>query len=705
MHLTKPAKILFTGILFLLFINSVILAQEAEVPFTEHFGQKVDHPYLWLEDVESDTVQSWIKKQEDYKWEHFNRSDFKTLLNRFSYRQGISKSESDEYSIKVEFEEYYPPEIWIWAKERDNGHKLKIKLKDYKRNKFDRPSLANFIWSDRLDIMVFFISHSHSDWKELVVYDLRSMEPLYSIQGVLIPWVEFQGDGFIYERYDEPEKETKSKRLNQRICHHSIGTDPKDDHLLFFNQDNTSQRTFEIYEPKNSDWLIISHPFKNGNNWLEAISLIDMEDPLFKTRTIAVYDSPFQLEFDYVRESDSSIFFRTNMLNPKFQLLEFDIYETNKIEVVVDAYKEVLNEATHLGDGYCGLEYMDGGKFFGVVVDSLGQDKLALPVGYGAALDYYVTSKGQAMGYLSHYHTHGMRFKFDLDPKEISYDFSKSIKPRNLDDYEIVITEYPGADGVLVPVTIIHKKRKFDKDGANVALIDVYGGYGLVQTPSYNLMNNYLLANGGVLVIPGVRGSGAKGTDWAAAGRDINKQNTIDDIISCAEFLIAEGYTSSDKLIMEGGSHGGFAVSAAAIQRPDLFKGVIVNSGAQDLVGLTNQTSGHNELNRIEFGNPDDSLSFMSRLKLSPLHSLSSGVDYPSFLVIGGVNDTRVPVFQSLRFYALLQEKSQNKFNFLHLTNGGHSVYDNPYEVLTLLSFKLKFIHDLTGKKLWLKDE
>ncbi|MEP0366933.1 MAG: prolyl oligopeptidase family serine peptidase [Cyclobacteriaceae bacterium] len=700
MHLTKPAKILFTGILFLLFINSVILAQEAEVSFTEHFGQKVDHPYLWLEDVESDTVQSWIKKQEDYKWEHFNRSDFKKILNQWNYNSGYLEESSEQYSVRVKFEEYYPPVLSIKVKDVDKAHWPRLKASDFKRTKGDRPSIVNVEWDDGLDVMVVFVSHSFGDWLELIVFDLKKMETIYTIPGVMTPWVSFKGYGFVYERYDTPDSEIESIRENQRICYHTIWAKPDDDKLLFYNQDKSSKKTFDILKPKDSDWLIILHPFKNGTNWLEAVSVIDLEDPLFKTKTIAMYDAPFELEFDYVSETDTSILFRSNMLSPQFQLLSFDISGINKYQVFVNSYKEVLHEAKYLGKGFYGLEYMDGNKFFGIVIDSLGNDRLSLPLGHGAALDYYINSDGIPKGYIKHYHANSMSFELNLDLDEISYDVN-SYKPINLYDYEISVTSYEANDGEIIPITIVHEKEDFKRDGSRVALIDVYGGYGMVQEPNFSMMRRYFLGNGGVLAIPGVRGSGARGTEWAAKGRDLNKQNTISDIISAAEFVISEGYTSQDKLFLEGGSHGGFAVSAAAIQRPDLFEGVMVSSGSLDLIRRINQTTGYSELNRIEYGDPEDSVSFQSRLRLSPIHSLHKGVNYPSFLIVGGVNDSRVPIHNSLRFYAQLQDYSANQFNFLHLTNGGHGVYANPYEVLSILSFKLKFIYELTGEKMW----
>lgn len=142
-------------------------------------------------------------------------------------------------------------------------------------------------------------------------------------------------------------------------------------------------------------------------------------------------------------------------------------------------------------------------------------------------------------------------------------------------------------------------------------------------------------------------------------------------------------------------------MATAGIQRPDLFKGIIANVGVFDLIASSNKNVGYHQLNREEYGNSTDSLGFLNRLKLSPIHNLKKGVNYPSFLIITGSNDTRVSPSQSYRFLAALNSKSENPLNFLHLTNGGHNIVQLPMERLKIMSLKFKFLWLHTGYKFW----
>jgi prolyl oligopeptidase len=163
-----------------------------------------------------------------------------------------------------------------------------------------------------------------------------------------------------------------------------------------------------------------------------------------------------------------------------------------------------------------------------------------------------------------------------------------------------------------------------------------------------------LLENGGVYAMPNLRGGGEFGEDWHKAGMLLNKQNVFDDFISAAEYLIAQGYTSSDYLAIHGGSNGGLLVGACMTQRPELFKVAMPAVGVMDMLRYHKFTVGWGWI--PEYGCADSSeVHFKNLMAFSPLHNLKEGVDYPATMITTADHDDRVVPAHSFKFAARLQ--------------------------------------------------
>ncbi len=213
--------------------------------------------------------------------------------------------------------------------------------------------------------------------------------------------------------------------------------------------------------------------------------------------------------------------------------------------------------------------------------------------------------------------------------------------PTDIATTEVLV---PSHDGAQVPLSIIHRKG-LKLDGSNPTLLQGYGAYGSTSEPRFDASRMAWLEQGGVIAMANPRGSGVFGQAWYEAGKQATKPNTWRDMIACAEHLIAQRYASPASLAIEGGSAGGITSGRAATERPDLFVAVVPRVGVLDAVRMELEANG--PPNIPEFGTHTTEPGFKALLAMSTYHHINSGTRYPAALLVHGVNDPRVDVWQS----------------------------------------------------------
>jgi prolyl oligopeptidase len=214
-----------------------------------------------------------------------------------------------------------------------------------------------------------------------------------------------------------------------------------------------------------------------------------------------------------------------------------------------------------------------------------------------------------------------------------------------------------GNDSVMIPLTIIYKSG-LKKEGNNVCFMDGYGAYGISNLPYFSVMHNSLAVRGVVIAIAHVRGGSEKGETWYRAGFKTTKPNTWKDFISCAEYLIANKYTSPDRLSGSGTSAGGILISRAVTERPDLFAAAICNVGCANAMRL--EFSSNGPVNIPEFGTIKDSVECKALYEMDGMQHVVKGTKYPAVICVGGWNDPRVVAWQPGKYAAALQNASSS---------------------------------------------
>ena len=266
------------------------------------------------------------------------------------------------------------------------------------------------------------------------------------------------------------------------------------------------------------------------------------------------------------------------------------------------------------------------------------------------------------------------------------------------DDIEYSQVEYLTSDSVRVSMILVYQKG-LKLDGNNPAILEAYGGFNLVDLPSFDPGIVYFIKNGGVYAFANIRGGGDKGDQWAREGRGKNKQKSFDDFIAAAGFLIASKYTCRDKLAATGRANGGLVAAASAIQRPDLFRVVVPELAPLDMLRLEKFTVGH--WNTEEYGTIRDSASFARLYAYSPFHNIRETVNYPAMLIVTAENDDRVPPFHSYKFAAALQNRKAqtNPILLKSARNSGHhgapTFYTRIRDDASIFGF---ILNQLTGK-------
>jgi len=305
----------------------------------------------------------------------------------------------------------------------------------------------------------------------------------------------------------------------------------------------------------------------------------------------------------------------------------------------------------------------------------------------------------------------------EFDTTTLRYDYQSLITPVSVFDYDMKAgtstrlkeTEVPGgfdranyiserifamaADGTRIPISVAYR-RGVKRDGSAPLLLYAYGSYGYSVSPTFSASRLPLLDRGVVYAIAHVRGGGELGEPWRDAGRMMKKQNTFDDFIACAEHLVAQQLTSSDRLVIQGASAGGLLVGAVSNKRPALFKAAIAQVPFVDVMNdMLDATLPLTTSEYTEWGNPNNQPEFDYMLQYSPYDNITKQA-YPAMLVKTSLNDSQVMYWEGAKFTARLRAYKADSNPLLLKVNfgAGHGGASGRYDALHETAFNWAFV-------------
>ncbi|MBT3223323.1 MAG: S9 family peptidase, partial [Proteobacteria bacterium] len=513
-------------------------------------------------------------------------------------------------------------------------------------------SLKAYSVSEDGRYLAYGLSDGGSDWTTFHVRDIETGKDLDDE----LKWSKFSGAswthdnvGFFYSRYDEPKDPLEQVNKGQKVYYHKVGTPQASDELIYERKD-VPEMGFEADVTEDGAWLTLT--IWQGSEEKSRFYYRGIAD----TEMVRLLDD-FDAAYHFLGNKGNLFWFVTDLEAPRKRLIAIDITKPERehwTEVIAET-EETL-QYTSLVGGKFACNYLKDARALVRIHELDGKvvREVDLP-GIGDAGGFYGRSDDTETFYwfetfTSPYAIH----RYDMGTGESAL-FKKSKVAFDPNDFEVEQVFYTSPDGTKVPMFIAHKKG-ITLDGTNPTILYGYGGFNIPLTPGFRVRNLAWMELGGVFASANTRGGGEYGRDWHEAGTLKRKQNVYDDFYAAAEYLVAEKYTSSEKLAINGGSNGGLLVGVAILQRPELFAAAIPEVGVLDMLRYHEFTIGWAWAS--DYGTSDDPDLFPTLHGYSPYHNVESGKKYPATMIMTGDHDDRVVPAHSFKFAAALQHGS-----------------------------------------------
>jgi len=626
----------------------------------DYHGTRVPDPYRWLEDPDSPESRAWIEAQnrltEAYLAAIPARTTIRDRLTKlWNYpKYGTPFRKGGRYFF---FKNDGLQNQSVLYKQASLTTQPETLLDPNLLSEDGTVALSTLAVSDDGRLLAYGTSASGSDWEEFRVRDVA----IGKDRPDHLKWIKFSGAswtkdgaGFFYSRYPEPtDKALTDVNRFQKLYYHRLGTDQAQDVLVYerpdqpdwgMNAEVTDDGRYAVLQV----WL-----GTDRRNRVYYLDLKEAKRPKVTGEVVRLLDD-FDASYSFVGNDGPVFYFLTDLDAPRKRVIAIDTRHAERARwrEIIPQSADVLEGIQIIHDTFVAQYMHDASSRLRLfALDGRPVKELELPT-LGSIGGISGERKDDEMFYA---------FTSFLYPTTIfRYDFktgaSSVFKAPTIDfdpsSYETKQVFYASKDGTRVPMFITHKKG-LRLDGSNPTYLYGYGGFNISLTPAFSVAVLAWLEMGGVYALPNLRGGGEYGEEWHQAGMHDKKQNVFDDFIAAAEFLIAQGYTSTPKLAIAGGSNGGLLVGAAITQRPDLFGAALPAVGVMDMLRFHKFTIGWAWV--TDYGSADSAAQFPYLYKYSPLHNIRAGTRYPATLVTTADHDDRVVPGHSFKFTAALQ--------------------------------------------------
>ncbi len=672
------------------------IAKTQPKPDTVHGEERIDN-YFWLREKSNPEVIEYLEAENRYTEAVMQHTeDFQKQL----YQELLGRIQETDLSVPEKMGDYYYYTRTEEGKQYPIYCRKKGSLEAEEEILLDQNILAQ--GHDYLEMGIYKISPNHQllaystdttggESYTLYIKDLNTGQLLSDQIPNTYYSVEWANDNqtLLYTTLDAAKRPHKLHR-------HQLGSDPAADVLIYHETDESF--FLDVSKTRSKAYLLME--LENINT--SEVHYLEADQPTGDFKVI----SPRQSELEYSVEHHSDQFLIvTNVDAVTFKLMRAPINNPSREnwEEVIPHRESVKLDSISAFQNHLVISEREGG---------LRKIRIRnLATSQEHTVDFPEPVYTVHQGRNPEFNTATLRFNYGslVTPMSV-FDYEMDERTRELKKQDEVLGGYDpslykserifaeAADGTPIPISVVYKKGLV-KDGKNPLLLYGYGSYGINSDPYFSSNRLSLLDRGFGYAIAHIRGGEEMGRMWYEHGKLLHKRNTFTDFIACAEHLIGENYTASNKLIIQGGSAGGLLMGAVTNMRPELFEIVIAKVPFVDVVNtMLDASIPLTVIEYDEWGNPNEKEYYDYIKSYSPYDNVEAK-EYPHILVTAGLNDPRVHYWEPAKWTAKLRalKTGDNRLLLRTEMGAGHAGPSGRYDYLKEIAFEYAFIFDLLG--------
>ena len=661
-----------------------------------HGDKRVDD-YFWIRDRTNPEVIAYLEAENAYTEAMMQHTQ---ALQASLYNEMLARIKETDLSVPYRKDDYYyysrteeGKSYPIYCRKKGSLNAPEQALLDQNElaKEYDFFNLGVFKASPNHQILAYSVDTNGAEQYRLFFLDLSTFQ--------LYP--ETLADTYFSFAWGNDNKTvfyTKVDATNRpfQLFRHTLGTSPDEDILIYHEKDEAY--FLGISKTRSQAYLLMSL----GSKVTSEVHYLDANNPTGSFQVI----HPRQQGMEYSVEHHSDRFYIvTNDEALNFKLMQTPVASPAKEnwQTVIPHRDDVmLSGVSAFVDHLVIYERKAGLPTIQVQKLSTGEEK---------EITFPEPTYSVYEGSNPEFNTTTLRFNYTslITPSSV-FDYDLETHQRELKKETEVLggyekTQYESerimataSDGTQIPISLVYKQG-IQKDGKNPLFLTAYGSYGASYPASFSSTRLSLLERGVVFAIAHIRGGGEMGRKWYEEGKFLHKKNTFTDFIACAEHLITQKWTASDRLAISGGSAGGLLMGAVLNSRPDLFKVAHAAVPFVDVVTTILDTSlPLSAMEWEEWGNPNDKTYYEYMKSYSPYDNVKAQ-DYPHILITAGLNDSRVKYWEPAKWTAKLRELKTDNNLLLLKTNmeAGHGGASGRYESLKEIAFEYAFVLDRLG--------